>query len=102
GFYSFGLPFSKRSYEFYSDRIIKNIADTDKFAEVLKKEGSRLVITPQEYAMFLEGYLGERFKMEMVGVYSAHKVATPTKEYLLKSKRESSAKKVLLIRVSLK
>ncbi|HNN02991.1 MAG TPA: glycosyltransferase family 39 protein [Leptospiraceae bacterium] len=102
GFYSFGLPFSKRSYEFYSDRIIKNIADTDKFAEVLKKEGSRLVITPQEYAMFLEGYLGERFKMEMVGVYPAHKVATPTKEYLLKSKRESSAKKVLLIRVSLK
>jgi 4-amino-4-deoxy-L-arabinose transferase-like glycosyltransferase len=101
GFYSFGLSHSKRSYEFYSARLMKNVSDKEKFIEVLQTEGSRLIVVPEEFYIFLPNFIGDAIKLDVVKVFPAYKIATPKPSFLDKHKRAGQAKNIYLLKATL-
>ncbi|MDX1957717.1 MAG: glycosyltransferase family 39 protein [Leptospiraceae bacterium] len=101
-FYAFGLSHSKRSYEFYSKRLLKNVTSKDKFKEILIKDGKRLVLVPDEVAFLFPDFLGNEFQIKTIKAFPSYKIATPKPKFLMKKTRMSEAKSLLLLEVKLR
>jgi hypothetical protein len=99
-FYSFGLSHSKRSYEFYSARLMRNFFDKSQLDNELAVGEFRLVITPAEYYNFLIEKVQGSYKYEIIENKSAYKIATPTQKFLKKRTRENSVSKIYLVKLT--
>lgn len=101
-FYSFGIPFSKRSYEFYSNRYMRNFYDKSQLDGELKQGEFRLVVTPMEYFNFLIDKVKEGYSYEIIQEKYAYKIATPTQKFLKKKTREKACSKIYLVKLTKK
>jgi 4-amino-4-deoxy-L-arabinose transferase-like glycosyltransferase len=99
-FYAFGLSHSKRSYEFYSTRLMRNFFDKSQLENELQSGDFRLIITPLEYSHFLMEKVKGDYKFEILEDRPAHKIATLSQKFLKKTSRESSAKRILLVKLT--
>jgi 4-amino-4-deoxy-L-arabinose transferase-like glycosyltransferase len=99
-FLSFGVPKSKRSYEFYSDRLMVFVMDKQKIQEILIRDKSRLAIVPNTFYILLDSYLGKKYKIEILHEYLTYKIATPQPKFFSKKFRNKIMDKVFLIRLS--
>jgi hypothetical protein len=101
-FFSFGLPHSKRSYMFYSGKLLKNVGTKEHFKEILEKEGtSRLVVAPEEFYFILPAFLGNEMKVETVQVFQNYNMATPKATFFDKKKRSKVVSRIYLLRIGL-
>lgn len=98
---TFGVSKSKRSYEFYSNRLLVSILQKNKIIEILEKDSIRLAIIPGEYLYFMENYFGNDIKIEVIEEYPVYKIATPKPSFFLKKMRNKISDRVLLIRIKL-
>lgn len=99
---SFGIPRSKRSYEFYSNRLIKFEIEQNKIIDLLIKDKTSLALVTDEFLSFLPGILGNEVHYEIIENYPSYKIATPKMSFLNKYSRQKVLKKVYLVRLKLK
>ncbi|MCB1178213.1 MAG: glycosyltransferase family 39 protein, partial [Leptospiraceae bacterium] len=101
--YTFGVPFSKRSYEFYSERYMRNLFRREQLRNDLKSsEQFTLVLVALEFYPFLSDRFGDEFKYEILKEYPSYKIATPKKKFLMKKTRDKELSKVFLIKIQRK
>ena len=98
---SLGLPRSKRSYEFYSNRLIEFIFESDSLINLLKKDHTRLAILPEEFQILITNQFKNKINFEIIESYPYYKVATPKMSFLKKASREKVVQKLLLIKLKL-
>jgi len=99
-FYSFGLSHSKRSYEFYSKRLMRNLFDKSQLEQELKTGEFRLVVTPMEYYSFLIEKVQGSFKYEIIEDKLSYKIATPTQKFLKKKTRQNAVSHIYLVKLT--
>ncbi len=98
---SFGVSRSKRSYEFYSNRLMIYILQKEKLFHLLEGDQKRLAVVPGDLFFLLESYLGKEIKIEILEQFSNYKIATPQPKFLSKKFRKNIKDTVYLIRISL-
>lgn len=98
--YTYRIPSSKRSYSYYSQRLMRSIYDKNKFLDIVNSEGKRLVIVPEAYYPSFQEFLGKsEYEYKILLSKPSYKVATPKVEFFLKNKREFITPKILLVNV---
>jgi 4-amino-4-deoxy-L-arabinose transferase-like glycosyltransferase len=96
---SFGIPRSKRSYEFYSDRLMVFELNKQNLEKLIQKDKERLALVTDEFLFILPAILGEKIKYKIIESYPVYKIATPKKEFFNKFKRNKITKRVYLIQL---
>lgn len=97
--FTYKLPSSKRSYSFYSKRLMKPLFDKGKFYKILNQEEFRLVLVPSEYFEDLKIFLGDKVTYEILESHPSYKVATPRLNFFFQKERSLIAKDILLVRI---
>ncbi|MBM9577144.1 glycosyltransferase family 39 protein [Leptospira sp. 201903070] len=98
----FGVPASKRSYAYYSQRISRTLFDPAILVEAIQKDGQRYLIVQDKWLSKMDEFFGKDVQFETVKEYPSYKVATPEGKFFLKSQREKITGKVILMRATLK
>ena len=96
---SFGIPRSKRSYEFYSDRLMVFELNKQNLEKLIQKDKERLALVTDEFLFILPAILGEKINFKVIESYPVYKIATPKKEFFNKFKRNKINKRVYLIQL---
>ena len=97
--FTYKLPSSKRSYSFYSKRLMKPLFDKAKFFRLLEKDRVRLILVPLEYKEDLRKFLGDEVIYEILESHPSYKVATPKLNFFFQKERRLVSKDILLIRI---
>ncbi|MBK8394105.1 MAG: glycosyltransferase family 39 protein [Leptospiraceae bacterium] len=97
--FTYKLPSSKRSYSFYSKRLMKPLFDKAKFFRLLEKDHVRLILVPLEYKEDLRKFLGDEVIYEILESHPSYKVATPKLNFFFQKERRLVSKDILLIRI---
>lgn len=97
--FTYKLPSSKRSYSFYSKRLMKPLFDKAKFFRLLEKDHVRLILVPLEYKEDLRNFLGDEVIYEILESHPSYKVATPKLNFFFQKERRLVSKDILLIRI---
>ncbi|TGK19675.1 ArnT family glycosyltransferase [Leptospira stimsonii] len=98
----FGVPASKRSYAYYSQRISRTLFDPAILVDAIQKDGQRYLIVQDKWLSKMDDFFGKEVQFETVKEYPSYKVATPEGKFFLKSQREKITGKVILMRATLK
>ncbi|XDD49393.1 ArnT family glycosyltransferase [Leptospira sp. WS92.C1] len=98
----FGVPASKRSYAYYSQRISRTLFDPTVLTDAIRKDGQRYLIVQDKWMSKMNEFFGNDIVFETVKEYPAYKVATPEGKFFLKSQRDHLVGKVVLMRAALK
>lgn len=98
---SLGVPRSKRSYEFYSDRLIEFKLQPEELITILEKENTRLALLPEEFQPIISTFLKDKISYEVVDSYPYYKIATPKMSFINKHSRNRVLKNLLLVRLKL-
>jgi 4-amino-4-deoxy-L-arabinose transferase-like glycosyltransferase len=99
---SFGIPRSKRSYEFYSDRLIVFELNKQNLEKLILRDKERLALVTDEYLFVLPTILGENINFNIIESYPVYKIATPKKDFFNKYKRNKIKNRVYLIQLHAK
>ena len=99
---SFGIPRSKRSYEFYSDRLMVFELSTQNLEKLILKDKQRLALTTDEFLFVLPTILGENLNFKIIESYPVYKIATPKIDFFSKYKRNKIKNRVFLIQLHCK
>ncbi|MBK8398254.1 MAG: glycosyltransferase family 39 protein [Leptospiraceae bacterium] len=97
--FTYKLPSSKRSYSFYSKRLMKPLFDKMKFYKIINIEDSRLVLVPADYLEDMKNFLGDQMTFEVLESHPSYKVATPKINFFFQKERSLITKDILLVRV---
>lgn len=97
--FTYKIPFSKRSYGYYSSRLTRPIFDREKFIRLLKKDSERLVILSSEDLDKFKIFLINEYKIIKIVEYPSYKVSTPKNTFFLKTRRKQLTKNILLIKI---
>lgn len=100
-FYSFGLPLSKRSYMFYSGRMMRIPVNRQHFLDVVARE-EPICLIPAEVMPLFQGYAAGQLELVPIAHFPTYKMATPTPQFLNKFTRKDSLKELGVYRVRLK
>ena len=100
--FTYKLPSSKRSYSFYSKRLMKPLFDKNKFFKLIEVDNSRLLLVPSEYFDDLKIFLGDKVAYEILESHPSYKVATPKLNFFFQKERSQITKNILLIRIKKK
>lgn len=98
----FGVPASKRSYAYYSQRISRTLFDPAILVDAIQKDGQRYLIVQDKWLSKMDDFFGKEVQFETVKEYPSYKVATPEGKFFLKLQREKITGKVILMRATLK
>ena len=96
---SFGIPRSKRSYEFYSDRLMIFELNKQNLEKLIQKDKGRLALVTDEFLLVLPTILGENINFNIIESYPVYKIATPKKDFFNKFKRNKINNRVYLIQL---
>ncbi|NCN08920.1 MAG: glycosyltransferase family 39 protein [Leptospira sp.] len=94
--YLFGIPASKRSYAFYSQRYTKTLFDSEIFESELRKDGTRYLLVQDSWVPKMQEFFGDKIEFTKIKSYPAYKVATPEAKFFLKNKRNTVTNEVIL------
>ncbi|RHX94708.1 dolichyl-phosphate-mannose--protein mannosyltransferase [Leptospira yasudae] len=98
----FGVPASKRSYAYYSQRISRTLFDPAILVEAIQKDGQRYLIVQDKWVPKMDEFFGKDVQFETVREFPSYKVATPEGKFFLKAQREKVVGKVILMKATLK
>ncbi|PJZ58419.1 ArnT family glycosyltransferase [Leptospira barantonii] len=98
----FGVPASKRSYAYYSQRISRTLFDPAILTDAVQKDGQRYLIVQDKWLPKMDEFFGNDLKFETVQEFPSYKVATPEGKFFLKSQRDQIVGKVILMKATLK
>ncbi|MCG6192620.1 glycosyltransferase family 39 protein [Leptospira sp. FAT2] len=98
----FGVPASKRSYAYYSQRISRTLFDPAILVEAIQKDGQRYLIVQDKWLSKMDEFFGKDVQFETVREFPSYKVATPEGKFFLKAQREKVVGKVILMKATLK
>ncbi|PJZ43611.1 dolichyl-phosphate-mannose--protein mannosyltransferase [Leptospira kmetyi] len=98
----FGVPASKRSYAYYSQRISRTLFDPAILTEAVQKDGQRYLIVQDKWLPKMDEFFGNDLKFETVQEFPSYKVATPEGKFFLKAQRDQIVGKVILMKATLK
>ena len=99
---SFGIPRSKRSYEFYSDRLMVFELNKQNLEKLILRDKQRLALITDEFLLVLPTILGENINFNIIESYPVYKIATPKKDFFNKNKRNKIKNRVYLIQLQRK
>lgn len=98
---SLGVSRSKRSFEFYSDRLMVFIFQKKELLNLLK-ESPRLAILPEDFEYLIRDFYKDDLEIETLKAFQFYKIETPKMSFLNKFTRKNVLKRVLLVRLKRK
>ncbi len=96
---SFGVPRSKRSYEFYSDRLMIFELKKENLEKLILRDKERLALLTDEFLFVLPTILGNNLDFKIIESYPVYKIATPKLDFFNKYKRKEIKNRVYLIQL---
>ncbi|GIX42516.1 MAG: dolichyl-phosphate-mannose--protein mannosyltransferase [Leptospiraceae bacterium] len=104
--YTYGIPFSHRSYAFYTKRITRPYSlKKAQFINELKVEKHKFIVVQEIFFKSFENelfqYFGKDLKINILGKFPYYKVSKPSLYFFNNNKREKMLKYVYLVEVLL-
>jgi hypothetical protein len=104
--YTQGIPFSHRSYAFYTNRLTRPyILKKEQFIEELNQEKKKLILVE---GIFLEAFkeeikskFSDKITINVIAKFPYYKVSRPSWEFFNKNKRDKMLKYVYLLDLQL-